>query len=86
MPKHLRKLLLLAALCWVVPVSAQQRPASFNHQDRDGPACPKARAQALALAQAQAAQSGGATTVIVVRRNDSIGEAPTFGARRAFQP
>ena len=35
---HLRKLLVLATLCWVAPLSAQQRP-SAPHVDR-GWACP----------------------------------------------
>ncbi len=36
---HLRKLLVLATLCWVAPLSAQQRASSAPEIDR-GWACP----------------------------------------------
>jgi hypothetical protein len=84
MPTHTRKLLLLAALCWVVPVSAHQ-PSLSSKQLKEGPSCPIARAKMLAAAQS--APSGAKTkTVIFVSRNDSIREGSIYGASRAFQP
>ena len=84
MPKHSKKLLLLAALCWVVPVSAHQ-PAVASRQAKDPAGCPLERAKRLA--EAKAAQSKAKTaTVIFVSRNDAIGEGPMFGSSPAFQP
>ena len=84
MPKHSKKLLLLAALCWVVPVSAHQSPVA-SRELKDLPTCPLARAKVLA--EAKAAKSKARTTaVIFVSRNDAIGEGPVFGSSRAFQP
>ena len=85
MPKHSKKLLLLAALCWVVPASASQLPLS-SKQLKGWPSCPIARAKMIA--EAKAAHSKGSTTrtVIFVSRNDAIGEGPMFGSSRAFQP
>ena len=85
MPKHSKKLLLLAALCWVVPASASQPPLA-SKQLKEWPSCPIARAKLIA--EAKAAESKGKTTrtVIFVSRNDAIGEGPMFGASRAFQP
>ncbi len=84
MPKHAKKLLLLGALCWVVPASASQLSIASS-QLKDLPACPIARAKMLA--EARAAQSKGRTaTVIFVARSDSIGEGRMFGTSRAFQP
>ena len=55
MPMHLRKLLVLAAVCWVAPLSAQQRPAAaFAH---DASECPYARAEAREAAAMSAASS-----------------------------
>jgi hypothetical protein len=84
MPKHTRKLLLVAALCWVVPASASQLPVVAG-QLKEWPGCPLARAKLLA--QTKASQSKArTTTVIFVSRDDAIGEGPRFGASRAFQP
>jgi hypothetical protein len=84
MPKHTRKLLLLAALCWVVPASASQLPAAAG-QLKEWPSCPIARAKLLAETKASQPQAR-TTTVIFVSRNDSIGEGRRFGASGAFQP
>ena len=84
MPKHSKKLLLLAALCWVVPASASQPPLASKPL-KEWPSCPIARAKMIA--EAKAAQSRAkTTTVIFVSRNDAVGEGPMFGASRAFQP
>jgi hypothetical protein len=84
MPKHSKKLLLLAALCWVVPVSAHQPPVGST-QLKDLPTCPLARAKILAEAKLPKSKAR-TTTVIFVSRNDAIGEGPMFGSSRAFQP
>ena len=47
MPRHVRNLLLLGALCWVAPVSAQRVPAAEHH----GSGCPYAHASADLKAQ-----------------------------------
>ena len=49
MPKHSRKLLLLAALCWVGPLSAQQRPAAPEPEQWQSGECPHERSEAIAL-------------------------------------
>jgi len=85
MPQHSRKLLLLLALCWVVPASASQLPAAYK-QLKEWPGCPVARAKMIAEAKAAQSKSKATRTVIFVARNDAIGEGPMFGASRAFQP
>jgi len=47
MPRHVRNLLLIAALCWVVPAAAQL-PASEGHE------CPYAGARAAVTLSASA--------------------------------
>ncbi len=84
MPTHTRKLLLLAALCWVVPASASQLPVAAG-QLKEWPSCPIARAKLLAETKASPSRAR-TTTVIFVSRSDAIGEGPRFGASRAFQP
>jgi hypothetical protein len=61
MPKPSRKLLVLAALCWVAPVSAQQHPVSGSWQHHRA-GCPHARASAWAAA---ANQSSASPAVVV---------------------
>jgi hypothetical protein len=80
MPKHTRKLLFLAALCWVVPASASQLPLAEG-QLKQWPSCPVARAKLLAEPRTSPSR---ARTVIFVSRSDAMG--PRFGASRAFQP
>lgn len=43
MLKHSRKMLLLIALCWVVPASAEQQPAGSTDE------CPEARKAQLVV-------------------------------------
>ena len=67
---HLRKLLVLATLCWVAPLSAQQR-ASTPALDMDrGWACPHELE----------------TKTIVIEARESVGEVPVQVSRRAFLP
>lgn len=85
MPKHSKKLLLLAALCWVVPASASQ-PTLSSKQLKEWPSCPIARAKMMAEAKAAQSKGKATRTVIFVSRNDAIGDGPMFGSSRAFQP
>ena len=57
MRRHLRKLLILAAVAAVAPVSPVQAPATAEPMRHDG-ACPYARA-AAAAAQREAYTGGG---------------------------
>ena len=67
---HLRKLLVLATLCWVAPLSAQQR-ASTPWLDTDrGWACP---------------HELEAKTIVITGRAP-VGEVPVETSRRAFLP
>ena len=67
---HLRKLLVLATLCWVAPLSAQQR-ASVPALDMDrGWACPNELE----------------SKAIVIEAREPVGEVPVQVSRRAFLP
>ena len=57
MRRHLRKLLILAAIAAVAPLSPVQAPATAEPMRHDGQ-CPYARA-AAAAAQREAASGGG---------------------------
>ena len=54
MLKHSRKLLLLAAFCWVGPLSAQQRQAASQPQQWHSQGCPHQRSEAVALSGSDA--------------------------------
>jgi hypothetical protein len=54
MLKHSRKLLLLAALCWVGPLSAQQHPPASEPARWHSKGCPHERAEAVALSGSDA--------------------------------
>ena len=74
MLKYSRKLLLLAAICWVGPLSAQQIPSEPEPEPEPeqwhSQGCPHERSQAVAI-------SG----------SDAVGEVSVFDAsRRAFFP
>ena len=72
MAMHSRKLLLLGALCWVAPLSAQQRPAASEPQPEQwqSKGCSHERGE-----------------VIAVSGSDAVGEVSVFDAsRRAFFP
>jgi hypothetical protein len=67
---HLRKLLVLATLCWVAPLSAQQR-ASTPAADTDrGWACPHELEP----------------KAVVIAARDPVGEVPLETSRRFFLP
>lgn len=68
MPKHSRKLLLLVALCWVAPLSAQQRPVAAHKH----PACPHSQANS-AIAATDGTPGGGS---IYVERTRALGLLP----------
>ena len=54
MLKHSRKLLLLAGLCSVGPLSAQQRPAASEPQQWHSQGCPHQRSEAVILSGSDA--------------------------------
>jgi hypothetical protein len=68
---HLRKLLVLATLCWVAPLSAQQRASAPATDTERGWACPHEL-------EAQRA--------ITISTRDPVGEVPIEASRRAFLP
>jgi hypothetical protein len=79
---NLRNLLVLAALCWVAPLAAQQGPVAAKQQthSHSRAGCPYA---AAARAKAMAAQRQ-AKTVIIRVPND--GSASLLGRTAVFAP
>jgi hypothetical protein len=70
MARHIRNLLMIAALCWVAPVSAARfSPAEPYHVHVSG--CPDAARQAQQ---------------IVIVSEAPLGEVPLSAAHRAFMP
>jgi len=67
---HLRKLLVLATLCWVAPLSAQQRSSAPALDTDRGWACPH--------------ELG--TKAVVIASGEPVGEVPVQVSRRAFLP
>jgi len=67
---HLRKLLVLVTLCWVAPLSAQQRESAPAPDLERGWACPHEL-------EAKA---------ITISARDPVGEVPYEAIRRAFLP
>ena len=59
MPKHPRKLLMIAGLCCIIPLSGANAPASAE-PIWDSSDCPYARARAAALAEARRQQAESA--------------------------
>lgn len=54
MLKRSRKLLFLAALCWVAPLSAQQHPAASEPEQWPFQGCPHEHSQAVAVSGSDA--------------------------------
>ena len=67
---HLRKLLVLATLCWVAPLSAQQRASAPATDTERGWACPHELEP----------------KAVVIAARESVGEVPVQVSRRAFLP
>jgi hypothetical protein len=78
---NLRNLLVLAALCWVAPLAAQQGPVAAKHQTHsDSKAgCPFAAARAKAIA----AQREAKTVIIQVPGDGSMS---LLGRTAVFAP
>ena len=67
---HLRQLLVLVTLCWVAPLSAQQREPASSPEIERGWACP------------HELEAGA----ITISARDPVGEVPFETSRRAFLP
>ena len=67
---HVPKLLVLTTLCWVAPLSAQQRPTAPEPMTDKGWACPHEMD----------------SKAIVIAAREPVGEVPFEPIRRAFLP
>jgi len=83
-----RKLLVVATLAWVAPLSAHQAPSVVRHHDSH---CPSERtgaavAQAPAQAAAWAPVKRATPTVVVVEGTPGAASALGLGRSPAFMP
>jgi len=74
-----RKLLVVATIAWVAPLSAHQSPATVRHHSSD---CPYERARLAALAPAKSA----APSVVVVQGSSAAASALGVGRPSIFMP
>jgi hypothetical protein len=58
MPRHMLKLLVLAAFAWIAPLGAHQAPSLPWHAKAHGASCPDARAKAAKVADAPSSYDG----------------------------
>jgi hypothetical protein len=78
-----RKLLVLATLVWVAPLSAHQGPAAARQHS---PECPIERARLAAAAAAAARVKNPAPSVVVVQGTPATGSLLDVGRSSVFLP
>ena len=71
MSRPSQKLMIMAAVCWVAPASAQQIVAEVQPQQWESGGCPEERA---------------ARQKIIISNDEAMGEVPVSASRRAIFP